>query len=361
MTEILRLLTKIYPYLVRLYPRRFREDFRSEMLFDFSDMAEDASRKGVVSLFFFCARELIHFPISLLRTHLGEGGAFRILRSQPVNTALRGAVGFSIGFAAVAIVAAWIGSWLFSTFDPLVQNLSVWIYDTFQKDNGTILFTRALSVLWLALTGMVFGLLFGLLLGNQGNYYRHMIAGALGWIIPNTVSFILGDSFTWVYFLSENQTRIIGYLVSILIGTFLSASFIVAESDRKEPLKYLVAGVIIYPLGTYLFIKLLFYLWLEITPWFFVSLMFLMIILIGGVIALVMLNNGKVLFVVIVGAAAYLVLSRVVFYIAYPLLEFPAPPYYWTVNGPIFGALFGLLLGLVLGFQKKNTLPQITT
>jgi len=375
MTEVLRILTKIYSYLAHLYPSAFRKEFQEQMLLDFSDMLSDARQKGKFALILFCLHELIDFPINLLRTHLEEGGVFRILRSQPVNTGLRGAVGFSIGFAAAGIASSGVSSWLFSNFQPTVSFLADWIYDTFQNESGWIFLPGVLFIISSALVGVVFGLLFAILLGNRIKFYRYLIAGALGWVIPVAVSVILDDSFNWGYFLNEGQTRILEYSLSILPGMFLSAAFIIAESDRKELLRYLVAGAVIYPLGTFLFIKLLFYLWLEITPWFFIALISLMILLIGGVVAIAMLSNRKMLFVVIAGAIGNLVLSRAAFYFAYHLLEFPSPPLGVTITPEafivyqfygigyqvIFGALFGLVLGLILGYLRNNNPPPIAT
>lgn len=227
--------------------------------------------------------------------------------------------------------------------------------------------------MFLALIGIIFGLLFALFLGNRAKFYRNVLAAALGWTIPTVISSILSDSFGWQYFLNENQTRILGYFQSSLLGLFLSAAFIIAESDRKEPLRYLVAGAVIYPLGTFLFIKLLFYLWLEITPWFFISLMALMIMLISSVVAMAMLSNRKMLFVVIAGAIGYHLLNHTAFYISYSLLGFPSLRLgvgitqeafiVYQLNGAfveaMVGALFGLVLGLILGYQRKNNPPQI--
>ena len=101
--------------------------------------------------------------------------------------------------------------------------------------------------------------------------------------------------------------------------------------------------------------------------------MALMIILIGGVIAVAMLSNRRMLFVVIVGAIGYHVLNHAAFHISYSLLKFPSVPMgvglaqealivyqlYGILNQAIFGALFGLVVGLILGYQRKNNLPQI--
>lgn len=343
------------------------------MLLDFSDMAMDAQKKGQFSFMLFCLRESIDFPVNLLRLHLKDGPMFKMLCSQPARTGLKGAFGFGIGFAVISIVTWKLSFWLFSALDPALQSWPIWYYDTFRTEKGIFLFQDLLLLMFSALMGIIFGLLFALILGNRAKFYRNVLAAALGWTIPTVISSILSDSFGWQYFLNENQTRILGYFQAILLGLFLSAAFIIVESDRKEPLRYLVAGAAIYPLGTFLFIKLLFYLWLEITPWFFISLMALMIILIASVVAMAMLSNRKMLFVVIAGAIGYHLLNHAAFYISYSLLEFPSLPLgvgitqkafivyqlYGTLNEAIFGALFGLVLGLVLGYERKNNRPQL--
>src|SRR5512138_204301 len=107
----------IYRLLLRLYPCRFRGEFEEQMLLDFSDMAADARAKGRFSFVLFCVRELIDFPLSLLMAQYKEGRMFRMLRSQPVSYALRGAAGFGLGFGAAAISLAIVSSWLIATLN----------------------------------------------------------------------------------------------------------------------------------------------------------------------------------------------------------------------------------------------------
>ena len=76
----------------------------------------------------------------------------RILYSQPARTGLRGALGFGLGFAAVAIATWKISRWLFSALDPAIQSWSVWYYDTFHTEKGIFLFQDFLSLMSSALT-----------------------------------------------------------------------------------------------------------------------------------------------------------------------------------------------------------------
>ena len=115
---------KIFSFLLCLYPAEFRSDFRGQMLQDFSDMAVDAERKGRFSLFLFCLRELIDFPVNLLRVHFEEGRKFKILRSQPVNNGLRSGPGFGITFALTVPISIFVYGKLFSGWILWLLNCS---------------------------------------------------------------------------------------------------------------------------------------------------------------------------------------------------------------------------------------------
>jgi hypothetical protein len=247
--------------------------------------------------------------------------------------------------------------------------VSIWLYGTFHRDIGTRLFWALESLLRSGLGGIFFGLLFAILAIRRAKYSRYMLAGAAGWFIPDAVQSILSGSFGWSSYLSANQINILSLMMSVLMGACWSAILCLAESERKVPSRYLVAGVVGYPLGTYLFMKLLFSLWLEITPVFFICLVFLMIVLISGVIFVVVLSNWKMVWMLVVGAAGYFVLQRVGFYIAYQLLHLPQYPLNtpmpasafivydisWSISHAIFGVLLGLILGLIYGYQQRNT------
>jgi hypothetical protein len=135
-------------------------------------------------------------------------------------------------------------------------------------------------------------------------------------------------------------------------------------------------AAVLYPLGAYLYIKLLFFLWLEITPWFFPALMILMLILLGGLFAIVARSDRKSSLIIMAGGVAYPILFYALLFLVDSFL--PAPVI--TMGGVVphqniiidltlttaitkatIGLCFGLLLGLILGFQKINNPPQIAT
>lgn len=366
MRTFLSLMISYYEYLLRLYPRSYREDFAEEMLADFSDLATEANEKGKFALLRFCFRELVDFPGNLLYAHLANGGTLRILRSQPVNSGLRGAIGFGVGFAFISITM--FSSLVYFMFDLSIRSLPAHLRVAFQT--GFLAFTPL--AIHIILTGTAFGLLLAVFLGNRTKFYSYAVAGALCWVIPEAMSFVLVGSLRDAYYYNEILAPTLGYFMCVLIGVFLSAACPIAESDRKEPLRYLAAGTVIYPLGTYLFIKLLFYLWREVTPSFSLSLLAFMIGLITCVIVLTMPGRRKLYFVVMAGGIGYFLLNRVLFYVASRIPGFSLaldmgivpdvlamPVYYMTIYKAVFGALFGLGLGWMIGVYKKADPQQI--
>lgn len=366
MTSILDVIIKVYGLLLRLYPGSFRSEFEEQMLLDFADLATDASSQGLSSLIMFCLRELADFPVDLFRIHLKEGRMFKVLRSQPVNYGLRGAIGFGIGFASITFIGWWISRLLFAALDPMLQSYSIWYWETFQNERWIWLFNNFVTLLSYGFTGIFFGLLFALLAGDSRKRGSYLLAGSLAWFIPNVISNVLSNSFGWSFYLNESQTNILGKLNLILDGMLYSAALVIADSNHKDSLRRLKLLAVLYPLGVYLYIKLLFYLWLEITELFFPALIILALILIGSLFLIIVRNDRKFSWIILVGAVTYPFLFYSVFHVIYSFL--PAPMVGEGINNQsiidlslnhaliegILGMCFGLLLGLVLGFQKKR-------
>jgi hypothetical protein len=120
MTRIVEIIILVYSFLLRLYPGSFRHEFQEQMLLDFSDIAADAWKKGRAFFALFCLRELIDFPVNLIRMHFQEGPMFKVIHSQPVTYGLRSALGFGIGFAIVIFSSLWLSRWLFVVFEPML-------------------------------------------------------------------------------------------------------------------------------------------------------------------------------------------------------------------------------------------------
>lgn len=364
---LLSLAIESYARLLRLYPSSYRQEFEGQMLLDFSDLATDAAKRGNYVLIIFFMRELLDFPISLLQAHWKEGSMIRIFRSPPVAMGARSAVGFSLGFAVIVIATWQISHWLFLTFDPWIQDWSVWYYDTFGSEEGSFLIQRFLMLISTILTGSIFGLVFGLLFGGPSKYLRHMLVGTLGFLVPNGVFFVLWEVFGWSLDLSPNQNYVLNISTSILVGTFWGAICALLDNSHTALLRLLTAGTILYPLSTYIFMKLLFVFRLESTPWLFVSLMALMLVLIGSVFVVVSRNVRKIPWMVLAAAVGYPSLYFGIIYLAYNILHLPSPEPGVGISPEVFvvyqlnymvveaciGAVFGLLLGLIWGYQRR--------
>lgn len=374
MDILLKLLTQLYQHLLRLYPRSVQEEFSQEMLSDFSDLAFDASKKGALSLLIFCLRELWDFPINLLRSYLEETQTLRILRSQPFRSGIRGAIGFGLGFGIAAVTIWMISNWMTSTFDSRLSALSVWIFDVFHSNRGMSLLWNILSLISSALTGLVFGLLLALFAGSHSNYARYALVGGLGWFIPVAISSVLSDSFSWSFYLSPTQSYVLGLALDALTGAFLGAIFYIAESNHRNSLRWMASGIILYPFAVTLYTKFLFYLWFEITAWFFPALMILMMGLLGSIFTIAGARKRKTPWGVIVGAVAYPILVHSIYQIAYHGLNLPAAGPGETITSHAFlvyettwagvqgfsGLLFGWVLGFVWGVHNNNNSPQVT-
>jgi hypothetical protein len=365
----------MYSFSLRLYPRSFRSEFEDEMLMDFMDMLRDVREKGRLPFILFCLRELVDFPLNLLRVHLKKGRVFKLLRIQPLNYGLRSAIGFGVGFAGITFLGWKISGLLFSAFDPLLQSYTIWYWETFQNQRWIWLFDNMLKGLSFVLTGILFGLLFALLAGDRRKRSNYLLAGALAWFIPNVMLTIMAGMFGWSFFLNEDQMNILGKLNLILAGMFYSTALVIAESENKESLRRLVIATILCPLGTYLYIKLLFYLWLEITAWFFPALMILMLILLSSMFIIPVRGDRRSFWIIMAGGVAYPLLFYGVSYLIYSpyspkmimlrgearFLDYVDLTFNHAVSEAILGLCFGLLVGLFLGFKKMRELPSVVS
>ena len=371
MKKILSILTAFYGWLLCLYPRAFREEFDEEMLLDFRDMLDSASKKGIFSLSIVLSRELRDIPINLLRTHLKEGHMLKTLRSQPLNTGLRSALGFGVAFGIAAIVSGVIFGVEIDSDNSILAHLQVFYFDVFHKDSG-LLFNWLFSAIGSVLTGLVLGILFAILFTDRSKYPRYILVSMLGWFLHDAVRSALAYFFNLAVFLSDWQNLSFNIMMLILSGSFLGLIFVVAKSERQGPLRLLIAGAFAYPLIAYIYVKQLFDLFVFTTPWRFVALTILWVAFLGGVFIVVAKSETgrRMLWIIVAGAFGYPIITYLVFFIAQ--LIFPPTPS-WGINlsdhptfwlnlagsNAVFGILFGLLLGVALGFYKKSDLQQI--
>lgn len=67
--NVVHLLTLNYRLLVRLYPRRFWEEFGEEMTAVFTEAVTEIIQTKPLRLLIFCGRELRDYPLTLLREY----------------------------------------------------------------------------------------------------------------------------------------------------------------------------------------------------------------------------------------------------------------------------------------------------
>jgi hypothetical protein len=373
MKSIPGIVISVYSLVLRLYPGTFRNQFEEQMFLDFSDMAVDARRKGRISFILFCLRELIDFPFNLLIVYFKDGHMLKVLRSQPVNSGLRGSLGFGVAFAGLTIATWRFRGWLFSMVEPMSQRLPAWYYEVLGDYDGDLLFLYVLLLSSSAFAGLILGVLLALLLGKRSQFFDYVLAGMLGWFIPIAIfTVVLSQPFNSNLSLDNKYSSYLGMTVPVLHGAFLGAMLNLTVNERITTLRRFILGVMVYPTVAYIYLKILSRLDFVTHLWLFVAVMILLAMFLGSVIVTVMIGGRKLPWMVIAGAVGYPVLSHVGMLIA-RLIHLPMPepgigvseisPFVLQVSAiaqqAIFGILFGLVLGIFFGYQKRNSPPKI--
>lgn len=67
MNLLIEIITSAYARMLCFYPRKFREEFSSDMQVVFDDLVHDTAKVGLIPLLVVCFRESIHLPVSALR------------------------------------------------------------------------------------------------------------------------------------------------------------------------------------------------------------------------------------------------------------------------------------------------------
>lgn len=302
----------------------------------------------------------------------------KVLRSQPVNYGLRGALGFGLAFGLAIIIGAFVSLKLWAEDDSIIGLLQVYVYDLFHTEHGLELISWIPSALGSLVTGLFLGIVVAFLFADRSKYARYILVTMLCWFLHDAVESILMNSVGLGFFLGDRHMIYFMRALSILSGASLGLIFYVAKSEKQDPSRMLIMSAFGYPMVAYLYLQLLFKLSLVETPWMFIALMLLMIVYIGGIILIAVKSESspKVPWLVVVGLIGYPLLPYAGHYFAYLLsllIHSPYPrqmpvgsPDYWrlmvavALEQSIYGILFGMLIGLVFGLQKKSSPPQLT-
>jgi hypothetical protein len=106
MTFFPRLMVGIYGGLLRLYPRKFQEEFRGEMRGVFASAVKEAVRTGTLALLQLLFFEMLDFPVNLAIEHLSQWRKVWSMKDtrhgiRPFRSAAMGALGLAIGLLFV--------------------------------------------------------------------------------------------------------------------------------------------------------------------------------------------------------------------------------------------------------------------
>jgi hypothetical protein len=358
---MIQLLIKIYSFLLGLYPPAFRNEFREQMLLDFSDMVIDADAKGKSYLFRFCIREMFDFPLNLLRVHGKEN---KMLCSKSLNFGLRGAVGFGVVYTLTFQIVKFIYAKL-SFIDDIVAQWQVSYYDQYHIEKSYAFISQIPYFLSLLISGLLLGCLFAILFAERSQYAHYFWVGTLGWLLQNLIGWVLMSFNFWV-FLTEIQYTYFSYMMMVLSGAVWGLIFAVVKSERQNAVGWLAVGMVGYPLFAYLWVKGLFNLFVFQTPWRFIGTTTVIVILVISIFVLARNLDLKRRFpwVVIASIVGYLMMRPFVFLVGrwlYPpmfALNTALESTSLIVSETLYGVIWGLFLGLIIGFQKKSGSQQ---
>jgi hypothetical protein len=369
----------VYGWVLRFYPRTFREEFAEDMLLDFEDKLESASLKGIFSMTIVMLYELHDSPINLLKSHWKESRMIRTLSSQPVNHALRGALGYGVVNALATFISWFVFLKLAMPNNSIIAYIQVYYFDLFHTEHGLELISWMPNAIGSLLTGLVLGILFAVLYADRSKYGRYVLAGTLGWFLHDAVGTILDYSTNLGFFLGTSHSMYFHSTERVLSGAFLVLSFVAAKSEKSGTIRWLVVGAFAYPLIAYFYLQLLFKLSIVETPWMFIALMVLMVVYIGSIFVSALRSDlkQKTIWMIVVGAlgyalvpyAAHIFLVWTSLLIPYPVIPSGSMDgseqwqlvFRFALDNLLLGMLFGLIMGLIFWFQKKNDNPQMLT
>ncbi len=241
MKVTIRVISKIYTYLLHLYPSAFHKRFAEEMLLDFVDMLEAASKEGAFPLFLFILRELRDYPLGLLSAYLKEDYMSTLFRSEWMRSTLRGAFSLGLAFATAwttcsltfSMMENW--GWIFLL---QIANSHGWRlnYDTTAQ---TLLYFSGL-ILGALLAGVFLALCFR----ELHRISRYLLASLLGFTVPLAIVRLVG------IFLKDGDSVFLNFILSqgsiVLIGLGFGMLFSLILPNRRKTPWLLLAGILGY-------------------------------------------------------------------------------------------------------------------
>lgn len=264
---IFNLLVRFYKLLVHLYPVEFRERYGDELESVFEATLKGAIQGGFWDIAAVCLRELRDLPGNLLRTHLEEKHMNNVLHTRPVRFALKGAIGFGLSFVIVNMIYTFLQGLFFGFQERIIT----WLCGNFLPRMGLGQASNRLSSLfhgrtqvwfflaneWVAwaFVSILGGLLFAAMLGEKGKFRRYMAWGFLGWFIPGLLSLGLFRYLGNDSILLDSKAQFINTIAGILTGAFLGWALGRTTEARLKKLAFVLAGAILYPLLSGLFLQ----------------------------------------------------------------------------------------------------------
>jgi hypothetical protein len=366
MKDLLSFLSRSYSRLLALFPPGFREQFRADMCSDFADGLHEAAQGGLFSALKFLLREALDLPGAVLHAHLEEANMVKVLRSGSMNAACRGALGFGAAYALSSLVSTWAMQTMLAP-ESFIGDLQVHYYDLFRTEHGLELISEIPSMLSSLVTGLLVGIGLGILFGKPAYRLRYALAGMLGWFLHDVVINMFWIPQDLNFYLGTRHATYLADALRLLSGAFLGLIFVVARSQKPEPLRWLAIGGLAYPVITYLYVRLLFKLFIVETPRLFIALMFLVMLFIASVFFIAVKSDPsrRAAWLVVIGGVS-IILSSIVAGVLIrtflpgliPSMDIPHS-FSWNLQfqfaamDAIYGLLFGLSLGLILGLQRR--------
>lgn len=261
MNKIVYIITTIYSCLLHFYPRAYREEFAEEMLWDFADMVQDASKNGFYSLIVFCSRELVDFPINLLKARLQGDHMTTIFRSGPARAAFQSAFALGVALIVMWSIVDWIlifmqdQGWMFLL---QIANSRGWKLD-YSSTAQIIIYYSAL-----VLGSLLAGLLLAICLQERRRIVHYWLAGFLGLAAP----LILIRIFGLILKMNDDAFRntVIDVTWIILAGLGFGLMFSMILRDRQKTPWLLLAGIFGYYAANNIALRLLTPLFPTYTP-----------------------------------------------------------------------------------------------